>query len=97
MRTRGSSDAENVQSIFGERASFVKAADVDFAANVDATGRDAVDSEFTKARDGEARADGERGGQCGRNNDGDEIERAKYDSVPWDLKCMIRTRYIVCC
>ena len=77
---------EDVEPVLGERAGLVEAADVDLAADVDARGRDAEDAELAKAADGEAGADGEGGGEGGRDDDGDQIQSANDDGVPFELQ-----------
>lgn len=58
----GRAHAEDVEAVFGERARFVEAADVDLPRDVHAAGRDAEDAELAEAADREAGTDGEGGG-----------------------------------
>ncbi len=81
----GCTHAKDVESIFGERAGFVEATDVDLSGDVDSTRRYAEDAEFAQTTDGEARADRQSSWQRGRDDHGDEIEGTDEDRVPFDL------------
>jgi hypothetical protein len=79
------SDTKHIQPVLGESTGLVKTDDVDLATDVNAIRRDAENALLPQSLDRKGCADRQRRGQSWWNDDGDQIESAEHDCLPFNL------------
>ena len=85
LRTVEQSYSKDIESVFGECASLVKAANVDLPAYIDPSGRDTKDSQLAKTVNRKAGTNGQGSRESWRNDDCDEVQSTENDRGPFNL------------